>query len=418
MDDMSEHRVPMLGASWRRFEDPVRSSDPRVRSLVSALATLPVPAPRAEFRAELRAQLVAIAPRIISESAAGTGTELLDIVRIETAAQPSRPGTRQPRHTDSVFARLRRIPMGRPMRVAVSVLAAFALLLGGAVWMSKKALPGDALYGLKRASEQVRLDFAGSDTAKARLLLDFADRRTGEVQGLLSRAGVSGSGAQASGLDSHTVSLIKSTLASADSDVKSASSLLSTQAVQKKTTSPLSVLTQWAPTQISRLHGIAAAIPNSSLRSRTESSANLVTAVVTRAQQLVPKVQSGCASDATHDSLGPLPLGTCGATSVIVPSLVPGSSSATADSHSKPASSGAAGNGQSESIVPTDGSTANVARPTSDPPSSSGVHLPTIPPLTTPSLPVGVSSCGINATLGPIGIGIGLCSGIHISLHP
>jgi hypothetical protein len=46
-----------------------------------------------------------------------------------------------------------------------------------------------------------------------------------------------------------------------------------------------------------------------------------------------------------------------------------------------------------------------------------GVTLPPLLPSST-TLPVNVGSCGVNASLGPIGIGIGLCSGVHLSLHP
>lgn len=417
---MSEHRVPMLGASWRRYEDPVRSRDPRIRELVGALATLPAPSPTPEFRAELRAQLVAIAPRIIGESDAPA--DLVPVVASETEAQPSRAAARRPRHTDathtdSVLARLRALPIGRPLRIAVAVVATFAVLLGGAVWMSKKALPGDALYGLKRASENVQLDFAGSDTEKAKLLLAFAGNRTNEVSGLLSRAGVSGDGAQASGLDSHTASLIGSTLASADSDVKSASTLLTKQAVQKKSAAPLAVLTNWAPKQLSRLQGIAAAMPDSALRTRTESSADLVSAVVTHAQLLAPNVASGCASSVTASPVGPLPIGACGIDpGTVLPPGLGGQSSASG--HPTHGGTGVAGNGNSVSVVPAGGSSTDGVQPTAGEPSKpGGVHV-TLPPITTPSLPVSVSSCGINASLGPIGIGIGLCSGIHLSLHP
>ena len=409
---MSEHRVPMLGASWRRFEDPARSRDPRVRSLVSALAALPSPEPRPEFRAELRAQLVAITPRIIGESAAPT----VPLPVLVASGKPTAEGRRRPRHADGAFARLRSLPIGRPFRVAVAVVATFAVLLGGAVWMSRKALPGDALYGLKRASETVQLNLAGSDTAKARDLLDFAATRADEVQGLLSRAGVSGTGAVAAGLDAHTASLIKSTLASADSDVKSASSLLSTQAVQTKTTKPLNVLTQWAPSQISRLNSIAAAMPDTSLRARTESSADLVSAAVSRAEQLAPKVSSGCASGTSTDSLGPLPQAGCGITSVL-PSTVGGQPSSS-PAPSAPGHTNASGNGQNVSIVPNRGGTSTGPPATGSESPTSGLHLPSLLPSLTPSLPIGISSCGIAATLGPIGIGIGLCSGLHLSLHP
>jgi hypothetical protein len=406
MGEMSEHRVPMLGASWRRLEDPALSRDPRVRSLVSALATLPSPEPSADFRAELRAQLVAITPRIIGE----TTSPAVPLPVLKAAGRPAAEG-RRPRHADGALARLRTIPIGRGFRIALAVVATFAVLLGGAVWMSKKALPGDALYGLKRASETVRLDMAGSDTEKARDLLNFAATRADEVQGLLSRVGASGAQASAGGLDSHTATLIKSTLSSADSDVKSASSLLATQAVRKKTTGPLQVLTKWAPAQLSRLNSIAAAMPSPTLRARTETSADLVGAAVTRAEQLAPKLTTGCASNTSTDSLGPIPQ--CGLP--VLPSLPGGQPvTSTGGANSAPANSAPGGNGGSVSIVPNNSTTG--AQPTGAASSSGGVHLPSVTPPS--SLPVSVSSCGIAASLGPIGIGIGLCSGIHLSLHP
>jgi hypothetical protein len=418
MSDMSEHRVPMLGTSWRRFEDPVRSRDPRIRSLVAALATLPAPAPRPEFRAELRAQLVAIAPRIVAESSEPTAVlPKVGAPTAEAAGAAPHAARRRPRHTDSAFARLRAIPLARPLRIVTAVVAAFALLLGGAVWMSRKALPGDTLYGLKRASEQVQLQFAGSDTAKAKDLLHFASVRADEVQDLLARDGVSGGGA--SGLNAGTANLIASTLASADSDVRSASDILTTQALEQRSPGTLNVLTKWAPGQISRLQGIAAAVPDPSLRNRTESSAHLVDAAVARAEQLAPKIVAGCAAaTAPADSLGPLPQAVCSTTPTSIPPVL-GTTSGTPRSASATHSGGVSGSGGG-SIVSVQPATsgANGVQPTGSETTKGGGILPPILPSTTPSLPVGVSSCGVNASLGPIGIGIGLCSGVHLSVHP
>src|SRR3954470_3111006 len=90
MTEMGEHRVPLLGSGWRRNDDPATSRDPRVRAVVGALATLPAPELRDDFRAELRAQLVAITPRIVKESAE-TGS-MIDIVPARaTTAAPARP---------------------------------------------------------------------------------------------------------------------------------------------------------------------------------------------------------------------------------------------------------------------------------------------------------------------------------------
>jgi hypothetical protein len=394
---MSEHRVPMLGASWRRFEDPALSRDPRVRELVAALAAVPSPEPRAEFRAELRAQLVAIAPRVIAESAADTARFVEVAPSKATARVPARP-----RHTDSAFARLRGFSLGRPLAVATSVLAAFLVLFGGAVWMSQKALPGDALYGLKRASESAQLTFDSSPTSKARDYLSFAQERSEEVQGLLHRSSASaaGVGVHAGGVDSHTADLIESTLSSADSDVKSASALLATQAVKSKSTSPLDVITAWAPGQLDRLNTLAAAMPDSSLRRRTESSARLVSQAVTRAQQLAPAVASGCVDPSTTDDFGVVP-NSC-RSGPVTPTK-----SGTAPTTTHRTTQVVGPNGGTSTGGHTGGASPSSA-PTSSP---SGAPVIVVPPLlpsdSTP--PLTVTSCTAGVHLGGVNLGVGDC---------
>jgi uncharacterized membrane protein YgcG len=413
MSEMSEHRVPMLGASWRRFEDPTHSRDPRVRALVGALATLPGPEMREEFRTELRAQLVAIAPRIVAESSTATDTKP-HAVAPDASARGARVSAAPAQHSDTILAKLRTISIGRPLAVVASVVTVFALLLGGAVWMSKKALPGDTLYGLKRASESTELAFAGSDTKKAQLYLDFASERAREARGLLGRTTASATGAQADALDSHTADLIDSTLSSADSDVTKASALLGNQAVEKNSTSPLNLITSWAPGQLARLHDLADAMPAGDLRSRAESSAHLVVAAVTRANDLAPIVTSNCADQVTTDTLGPVPAGGCAAT---LPSQSTTQKTTNAPAPNK---SHSTGSGSSGGTSGADSGTAGPRASTSNGSSSSGGGLlPSLPiPTSSAPLPVSVDSCGVGATLGPLEIGLGLCSGVKVNLTP
>jgi hypothetical protein len=391
MSEMSEHRVPMLGASWRRSEDPALSRDPRVRAVVGALATLPAPEPSAVFRAELRAQLVAIAPRIIAESAQAATATLTDVPRA------IKPAAAAPKHADGVLARLRGASLGRPLAVVASVITVFALLLGGAVWMSQKALPGDTLYGLKRASESVRLDLAGSTTDKAKLYLEFAGRRVDEANGLASRASADamGSGVQAAGaIDSHTAALIASTLTSADSDVKSATSLLTKQAAASKSSSPLKIITAWAPSQLARLKSLAATVPDRSLRKRAQSSAWLVNAAANRAKALVPAVTSGCASTADSDSLGVVPATGCASGQTTAPS------GATKHHSQKPQRHGGnqPGKNTGTAVGPGPAGSSPAAGPQSSGSSSS------TPPVNLPSLPVNLPSLpssSLPVTVGP-----------------
>jgi hypothetical protein len=422
---MSEHRVTMLGASWRRFEDPVRSRDPRVRAVVAGLAALPAADPRPEFRAELRAQLVAIAPRVVAESAEARGGAVALAPRPMPGRATAAP-SRVAQHSDTLLARLRGVRVGRPLAIAASVLTVFALLLGGAVWMSRSALPGDNLYGLKRASERVELAVAGSDTEKAREHLEFAATRAKEVQALLARGSVtaSGKGAQAAGLDPETARLVTSTLASADSDVTAASVLLGKQAVRKGSPAPLDAMTKWAPGQLERLRDIAAVMPNGNLRQRTESSANLVAAALTRAKTLAPKVDCSCLGSAGVDTLGPVPCGTCpsaqhpGQGPAGTPSGVAGLKTGSGSGGS--AGAGATGTGPDSvgSAHSTTGANDPAASGSGSSTANPGLPLPTVK-LPTPTLPVGVSSCSLGATLGPLVVGVGLCPlGIKITRHP
>jgi hypothetical protein len=73
--------------------------------------------------------------------------------------------------------------------VLTVVLALGALLLGGgrAVSASGKALPGDTLYPVKAAVEDVRLALAGDESA-FRLYLEFAEARIDEMERLSAEA--------------------------------------------------------------------------------------------------------------------------------------------------------------------------------------------------------------------------------------
>lgn len=78
-------------------------------------------------------------------------------------------------------------------RLAAGLLAV-VLVLGSAVVASASSLPGEPLYGVKRAAEQVRLTFAWTHEARAAIQLDIAEARLREIRALreqgLERAGL------------------------------------------------------------------------------------------------------------------------------------------------------------------------------------------------------------------------------------
>jgi hypothetical protein len=112
--------------------------------------------PTAEFKADLRAQLLAAAVR------EGIGV---------TAAPAERRRLRK------------RIMSTRPRaRGAIVVgIAAGTLALSGVSVASGEAIPGDTLYGMKRHTERAQLALAGSDVSRGQLYLDFARTRLQEA---------------------------------------------------------------------------------------------------------------------------------------------------------------------------------------------------------------------------------------------
>lgn len=282
---MNRHGHLDLLGTLRRLPDPKLSPDPVVRALVAQLGTVALPAPRPLYRSELRAQLVAIAPRLVSEAANDSAN-----------APPARSAAG-------------RRWIAHPLRVAAGLIATAALLLGLGVWASQRALPGDALYSLKRAWESTQLAFTHG-TDRGTTYLHYASRRVDEVSGLLSRASASGTGALADdGVDSHTITLIDSTLDSADSDVREGSRILTDQASTQRSATPLDVLIGWAPAQLSTLHSIEGRLPDGATRNRVLDSISALTDSAARARVLAPLATCGCFGTLPSDANGPVPAG-------------------------------------------------------------------------------------------------------------
>ncbi|MBI4287940.1 MAG: DUF4382 domain-containing protein [Chloroflexi bacterium] len=79
-----------------------------------------------------------------------------------------------------------------PRWAATAVVAVLVVLASsvGTVAASSNALPGDTLYPVKRGAEQVHLSFRFSPEDKARLNLEFAQRRAGEMASLMKEGAV------------------------------------------------------------------------------------------------------------------------------------------------------------------------------------------------------------------------------------
>lgn len=166
VDDL-RRRLPRQRRAADRFAvlvdaGPAATSDDRELVALAALArelapSSPLPAPDPGFRADLRQRLLIAAAELPAQRRDGS--------YVQRAPLPS--------------------PRPKRLRDAVATVLAVSLVTGtGAAVASTRALPGDALYGLKRGLEQAQLALAFSDLAQGRELLEQADARLGEAERL------------------------------------------------------------------------------------------------------------------------------------------------------------------------------------------------------------------------------------------
>jgi hypothetical protein len=130
---------------------------------VETLRAQEIPAPRAEFVAELRTRLMAAADTLLVPAATKAQPELAPVVTLS-------PSTR------------------RHQRRLATAVAAFVVVGGtaGVAAAAQSALPGDALYPIKRGIESAQVSFSSSDADRGRDLVAQASTRLDEVDGLIS----------------------------------------------------------------------------------------------------------------------------------------------------------------------------------------------------------------------------------------
>ena len=84
---------------------------------------------------------------------------------------------------------LRAVPSAVPRFAAIAAVLTIALVGGGTgtVLASAGAIPGDALYPVKRAAERTQLAFSFTDSREARLSERFLERRVEEMESVADR---------------------------------------------------------------------------------------------------------------------------------------------------------------------------------------------------------------------------------------
>lgn len=73
------------------------------------------------------------------------------------------------------------VPLARPI-AALALIGAVLFFGSGMVYAAEAALPGQALYPVKRASERLRLTITRNPKRRALLLRQFGERRAAEAQ--------------------------------------------------------------------------------------------------------------------------------------------------------------------------------------------------------------------------------------------
>lgn len=173
----------MMMRTNRRAEDFDRALsgdaaavDPSTAALVAlagALAAVPQrPAPA--FRESLRAQLMSEAVKVAAGGAAVSATAAAS-VPAATAVAP-----------------LKGLPnlLAKPAMQALTGGLATAVAVAGVGVGASRSLPGDTLYGLKRAVERLQNGLAGGTVAEADAVIEHARTRVDEIVALLDRDGL------------------------------------------------------------------------------------------------------------------------------------------------------------------------------------------------------------------------------------
>jgi hypothetical protein len=251
--------------------------DEELTALVSTtmqLQAMPVSAdPSPVFKRDLRAQLMAAAVR--------------DGIGI-TAQPEARPGLRRKLVQATSNGR------SRSRGAVVIGVAAGALVLSGVSVASGEAMPGDALYGMKRQTERAQLALAGSDLSRGQLYLDFARTRLQEAYSV--RADGAG---------------FVSSLRDMDTETQQGVSMLVTSALSTNDTTALDAIDRFVLSQ----RGIAGRmLDRSSDTSREKLTGSL--ALLSRVEQraLAARSALACGAKSTgNDGLGPIP-GACAVT--------------------------------------------------------------------------------------------------------
>ncbi|MGH3761001.1 DUF5667 domain-containing protein [Actinophytocola sp.] len=295
---------------------PDRPGTEHDRTVVAALARLePLTASTVAERRRIRDRILAGLPESPADEATGPATGRTTTSRARPAAPGraarARRGPRGPRNrsgrsdadrsdrTDRPAREPARAVSGARGRFAVAAVAVLALvgsLTGMSLLLARDALPGDALYGVKRTAEAAELGLTFGDEGKALKHLEFASARVGEIETLARRY---------ADRDSAPVGGYLTALTDFDNDASAGSRqliALSTRSDGRR----LDALNSWARQQSSRLTAVSTLLP-SAARNRGNASLALLDKIASRAAALYARMDCYQITSGSSDDVGALP---------------------------------------------------------------------------------------------------------------
>lgn len=285
--------------------------------------------------------------------------------RILTAPPPEKP---------LVLPSVRRV--GARARLAVAAAAVLCLLMslaGMSVLLSRDALPGDPLYGVKRTTESASLGLTFDDESRALKHLEFAASRVTEMETLADRA--SDESAQLTALADLTT------------DAVEGSRQLTTYATSSDE-KVLPALRDWALAQYVKLGTLRPRLPGDA-GAQADSTMWLLASIAQRAHDLAARAGCTAVVSGSSDPLGPLPAKDACASAVPDPNSSSGRnpSSVVPTPSGQPAQSSAPPAQPTQSVLPGTQAPPSAGKPGTSTPPSSGKPEITIPlPLPLPSI--------------------------------
>ncbi|MEU4740554.1 DUF5667 domain-containing protein [Actinosynnema sp. NPDC023658] len=184
-------------------------------------------------------------------------------------------------------------------RLAVALAAALCLvfsLAGMSLLLSRDALPGDPLYGVKRTAESASLGLTFDERSKGYKRLEFAAARVTELETLVERYPEPEGGPLGGYLTA---------LTDFDADAAAGSRVL-TALGSNSDQRALEDLGDWAASHATRLTGLRGLLPGTAA-DRAGTSLDLVERIAERASALRDRMNCLTVTSGQVDQLGPVP---------------------------------------------------------------------------------------------------------------